>query len=57
MERAMPVGKLGEPEDVGYATLFLASDVGRFITGQTHMSDLQHLASAPFPGIMGLAGL
>jgi len=39
MERAIPVGKLGEPEDVGYAALFLASDDARFITGQTLIVD------------------
>ena len=39
MEQAIPVGKLGEPEDVGYAALFLASDEARFITGQTLIVD------------------
>ena len=39
MERSIPVGKLGEPEDVGFAALFLASDEARFITGQTLIVD------------------
>jgi 3-oxoacyl-[acyl-carrier protein] reductase len=39
MEQAIPVGKLGEPEDVGYAALFLASAEARFITGQTLIVD------------------
>lgn len=39
MEKSIPVGKLGEPEDVGYAALFLASDEARFITGQTLIVD------------------
>jgi 3-oxoacyl-[acyl-carrier protein] reductase len=39
MERAIPVGRLGEPEDVGYAALFLASEEARFITGQTLIVD------------------
>jgi 3-oxoacyl-[acyl-carrier protein] reductase len=39
MERSIPVGKLGEPEDVGYAALFLASDEARFVTGQTLIVD------------------
>jgi 3-oxoacyl-[acyl-carrier protein] reductase len=39
MEQAIPVGKLGEPEDVGYAALFLASDEARFITGQSVIVD------------------
>jgi 3-oxoacyl-[acyl-carrier protein] reductase len=39
MERSIPLGKLGEPEDVGYAALFLASDEARFVTGQTLIVD------------------
>lgn len=39
MERSIPVGMLGEPEDVGHAALFLASDDARFITGQTLIVD------------------
>ena len=36
---AIPLGVLGEPEDVGHAALFLASDEARFITGQTLIVD------------------
>jgi 3-oxoacyl-[acyl-carrier protein] reductase len=39
MEQAIPVGKLGEPQDVGYAALFLASDEAGFITGQSLIVD------------------
>lgn len=39
MERSIPLGMLGEPEDVGYAALFLASKEARFITGQTLIVD------------------
>src|SRR5262249_6774429 len=39
MEQVIPVGKLGEPEDVCYAALFLASDEARFITGQSLIVD------------------
>lgn len=35
MKRAVPVGRLGEPEDVGAAVAFLASEAAGFITGQT----------------------
>jgi 3-oxoacyl-[acyl-carrier protein] reductase len=39
MARAIPLGKLGDVEDVGHAALFLASDEARFITGQTLIVD------------------
>ena len=37
--RAIPMGKLGDPEDVGYAALFLASDEAKYITGQSLIVD------------------
>ena len=33
--RAIPVGRLGKPEDIAGTVLFLASDDANFITGQT----------------------
>lgn len=36
---AIPVGRLGLPEDVAYAMLFLASDQASFINGQTIVVD------------------
>ncbi len=33
LSRNIPLRRLGEPEDVGYAVLYLASDESRFITG------------------------
>jgi len=38
-EQSIPMGKLGEPEDVAYAMLFLASDEAKYITGQTIVVD------------------
>lgn len=38
-EQSIPLGKLGEPEDVAYAMLFLASDESKYITGQTIVVD------------------
>ncbi len=35
MTRAVPMKRLGQPEDIGPAVAFLASDAARFITGQT----------------------
>ena len=32
--KQIPVGRIGEPEDVGGAAFFLASDAARYITGQ-----------------------
>jgi 3-oxoacyl-[acyl-carrier protein] reductase len=37
--KAVPLGCLGTPEDVAYATLFLASDEAKYITGETIVVD------------------
>jgi 3-oxoacyl-[acyl-carrier protein] reductase len=39
MEQSIPLGKLGEPEDIAYAMLFLASHEAKYITGQTLVVD------------------
>lgn len=39
MEYYIPMGHLGEPEDIAYAMLYLASDEGRYVTGQTIVVD------------------
>lgn len=39
MIRHIPVGSLGEPEDVAHTVAFLAGDGARFITGQTIVVD------------------
>lgn len=35
----IPVGALGEPQDIAHAMLFLASPAARYITGQTILVD------------------
>ncbi|WP_033541738.1 SDR family NAD(P)-dependent oxidoreductase [Planococcus sp. CAU13] len=35
----IPLGIVGEPEDVAYLALFLASDESRFVTGAEHLID------------------
>jgi 3-oxoacyl-[acyl-carrier protein] reductase len=32
--RMSPLGVVGEPDDIAYAVLYLASDASRFVTGQ-----------------------
>ena len=39
MEQSIPLGKLGDPEDVAYAVLFLASHEAKYITGQSLVVD------------------
>jgi 3-oxoacyl-[acyl-carrier protein] reductase len=39
MEQSIPMGKLGDPEDIAYAMLFLASHEAKYITGQTLVVD------------------
>ncbi len=39
MARTIPMKRLGDPEDVGHAMLFFASDEARYITGQTIVVD------------------
>lgn len=38
-EKAIPMGRFGTPEDVGYAEAFLASDEAKYITGQSIVVD------------------
>jgi 3-oxoacyl-[acyl-carrier protein] reductase len=39
MASLIPIGKIGIPEDIAYAMLFLASDQASYITGQTIIVD------------------
>ena len=39
MGPAIPMGHLGEPEDIAWAAVYLASEEGRFVTGQTIIVD------------------
>jgi 3-oxoacyl-[acyl-carrier protein] reductase len=39
MTAAIPLGRLGTPDDVGNTALFLASDEAAYITGQTIVVD------------------
>ena len=39
MERTIPMGRLGDSEDIAYAMLFLSSDEAKYITGQTLVVD------------------
>jgi 3-oxoacyl-[acyl-carrier protein] reductase len=39
MEPAIPMGHLGEPEDIAWAAVYLASDEARYVTGQMIIVD------------------
>jgi len=39
MLRTIPMGRMGQPEDIGNAVLFLSSALARYITGQTLIVD------------------
>lgn len=39
VEEASPLGRIGEPRDIAGVACFLASDAGRFVTGQTIVAD------------------
>lgn len=41
----IPIGRFGEPEDIAYLALYLASDVSDFVTGQTFVIDGGETAS------------
>jgi 3(or 17)beta-hydroxysteroid dehydrogenase len=39
LEELHPVGHLGEPEDIAYGILYLASDEAKFVTGRELVID------------------
>ena len=39
VEAATPLARIGDPDDIAGAAVFLASDAGRFVTGQTLVVD------------------
>ncbi len=39
MRPAIPMGELGQPDDIAHAVLYLASDEARYVTGQTIIVD------------------
>lgn len=47
---SMPMKTLGDPEDIGMAALFLASDDSKWITGQTLVVDGGELVRVDHPG-------
>ena len=37
--RVTPLKRIGEPDDIGPAAVFLAADAGKFMTGETIVID------------------
>jgi NAD(P)-dependent dehydrogenase (short-subunit alcohol dehydrogenase family) len=48
--RLTPLGRVGQPQDIGRAVVFLASDEAAFITGQTISVDGGLFCQPPWPG-------
>jgi meso-butanediol dehydrogenase/(S,S)-butanediol dehydrogenase/diacetyl reductase len=49
MIKLHPIGRTGNPEDIGDATVFLASDASSFVTGQVLVIDGGRTAKLPLP--------
>ena len=39
IEQYIPLGRLGDPDDIAWAMVYLASDEARYVTGQTIVVD------------------
>jgi NAD(P)-dependent dehydrogenase (short-subunit alcohol dehydrogenase family) len=47
--QALPIGRIGQPDDIARAALYLASDDSSFITGQALVVDGGFTAGIPMP--------
>jgi len=52
-----PLGRIGEPEDIAGAAIFLASDAGSFVTGQSILVDGGRGVLSPVTAPKGVPGL
>lgn len=39
LQRTQPIGRVGQPDEIGYAALYLASDEASYVTGQVFVID------------------
>ena len=39
MEKRIPLGRLGKPEDIAKVVVFLASDLASYVTGASVLTD------------------
>lgn len=54
MAKTVPVGFLGEPEDIGFAAVYLASKQARYVTGQTIIVDGGQVLPESFDAVEAL---
>ena len=50
VERSIPIGRMGEPDDIAYAALYLASDESKYVTGLALVVDGGYVLAPAPPG-------